>query len=159
MNERFAQICLWTDESISLCKELQQVLSRERMALIAFRGEELTETTMVKEMVVSKILALRKQLRQAANKWYGVENNPDLEQKLTTEQLPEWKQREAVWREEWKVTCTQAERNQEFLKHSQRNLARIIEHWRRQLGEAPLYSAQGKKVDAPSTGKVFQAKF
>lgn len=157
--DRFTQLCLWTDESLVLAQEFQQLLSREHKALLSFRGEELAEITMSKERGVARIAALRKQIQDAGRAWFGIESSEELEKKISPEQAKIWNEKLSAWRAEWKQTRKQAERSQFFLKHSQRNLGSLIENWRRLLGETPLYSAKGRKVDAPSTGKVFEAKY
>ncbi len=157
--DRFAQLCLWADESISLCQQLQELLVRERNALIALKGDELAETTMSKEATVARILAIRRKIREAGKSWYAVESSSGLEGKLEPARGRIWAEKHARWQREWEATRGMVERNQRFLKHSQRNLGRLVEHWRAQLGETPLYSAKGMKVDAPATGKVFQAKY
>jgi hypothetical protein len=157
--DRFAQLCLWTDESIALSRELQDLLCRERLALIHLRGEELAEITMSKEVLVRRIVDSRRRLRESGKAWFGVESSSELEALLLAEQKPVWAEKQKLWLQTWKDTCEQAERSQLFLQHSQRNLGRLVEHWRRLIGEAPLYSASGRKVDAPSTGRVLQAKY
>ncbi len=157
--DRFTQLCLWTDESLALSREFQQLLGRERTALLSFRGEELAEITLSKERIVARIGAVRKQIRDAGLAWYGIDSSADLVQRVSAEQAKVWNEKQQAWKGEWEKTRQQAERSQFFLKHSQRNLGTLIEHWRRLLGEAPLYSAKGRKVDVSSTGKVFQAKY
>ena len=157
--DRFAQLCLWTDESIALCRELQDLLCRERLALIHLRGEELAEITMSKEVLVRRIVDSRRRLQESGKAWYGVESSTELEGKVLPEQKEIWSQKHKLWLEAWTETCKQAERSQLFLQHSQRNLGRLIENWRRLIGEAPLYSAKGQKVDNKSTGRVFEAKY
>jgi flagellar biosynthesis/type III secretory pathway chaperone len=159
MNPRFTQLCLWTDESISLCRELQKVLSQERQSLLAFRGEDLAETTMAKEVTVAKILQSRKKLKEAGAAWFGVSSTEELTALLGDADKQVWITKQKDWKAEWKAICVQVERNQLFLKHSQKNLGRLIENWRRLLGQNPLYSSKGQKIESPSTGKVFEAKF
>lgn len=159
MSERFQQLCHWTEQGIAGCEELQQVLSRERVSLIALRGDELMEIIMSKEMMVSRLFALRKQIREGIKRWYGAETVADLERGLSEAERLRWRDLQGRWKTTWEKTRDEVERNQSFLKHSQRNLGRLIEHWRGLLGESPLYSAKGQKVDADSTGKVFEAKF
>jgi hypothetical protein len=159
MTDRFAQLCLWTDESILLCKELQQVLAEERESLLFLKGEALAQSTMAKEHVVAKILNSRKKLKSAGSAWFGVDSTEGFAEHLTPEESAKWSEKHLCWKAEWKATCSQIERNQNFLKHSQKNLGRLIEHWRRLLGENPLYSKKGLKVESTSTGKVFEAKF
>lgn len=159
MTDRFAQLCLWADESISLCKELQKVLADERESLLFLRGEALAQSTMAKEHVVAKILNSRKKLKVAGQAWFGVDSTEAFSEHLTPTEFKEWSEKHSIWKAEWRATCSQVERNQSLLKHSQKNLGRLIEHWRRLLGENPLYSNKGLKVEATSTGKVFEAKF
>jgi hypothetical protein len=159
MTDRFTQLCLWADESILLCKELQRVLAEERESLLFLRGEDLAQSTMAKEQVVAKILNSRKKLKVAGQTWFGVDSTEAFGEHLTPEELKVWSEKHSLWKTEWKATCSQVERNQSFLRHSQKNLGRLIEHWRRLLGENPLYSKKGLKIEAPSTGKVFEAKF
>jgi hypothetical protein len=150
--DRFTQLCLWTDESVALCRELQELFGRERSALLTFRGDELAEITMCKERAVSRVVALRRKIGESVKAWC------DLENQLLPEQVPAWQQKQGQWQAEWTQIRKQAERSQFFLKHSQKNLGSLIENWRRLLGESPLYSAKGTKVDASTTGKVFEAK-
>lgn len=157
--DRFSQLCAWTDESISLCRELQDLLARERLALIHMRGEELSEITMTKEVLVRRIVESRRQLREAGKAWYGIESSAELEARLADAQKPIWNEKQKLWLQTWTDTCKLAESSQLFLQHSQRNLGRLVEHWRRLIGESPLYSAKGHKVDSPSTGRVFEAKY
>lgn len=159
MKDRFLQLCAWLDENIALSRDLLKLLNEERMTLIEFNGEKLAENTMAKEMVVAKISLTRKHLREGASTWFSCQDSAELETKLPADLAETWKAKRKEWLAVWKQACEETERNQQFLKHSQRNLTRLIENWRRLMGEAPLYSAKGQKVEASTAGKVFEAKF
>ncbi len=159
MKDRYLQLCAWLDENIALSRDLLSLLNAERIALIAFDGDKLAENTMAKEMVVAKISLTRKHLREGAQSWFSCQDSAGLEAKLPQDLAKDWKAKRQEWLSVWKQACEQTQRNQEFLKHSQRNLTRLIDNWRRLVGEAPLYSAKGQKVEASTTGKVFEAKF
>ena len=157
--DRFEQLCIWTDESIRLCKDLMDLFGRERLALVQMKADELTETTMSKEVCVRKILELRKQIRESVRGWFGVESSEDLERHLLEQQRPLWATKHAEWKAHWQGVQELAQSSRLLLEHSQRNLGRLIDHWKRLIGHAPLYSAQGKKVDSESTGRVLEAKY
>lgn len=159
MQNRFTQLCLWSDESVAASAELQELFRRERVALIHLRGEELSEITMAKEVLVRKVTQIRAELKKAALAWYGAENPDALAGLLPPEHKAQWAVKQGAWVKSWDETCKEASRSQLLLEHSQRNLGRLVDHWRRQIGEAPLYSNKGQKVDAPSTGRVFEAKY
>ncbi len=156
---RFEQLCLWTDESLALCQELVDLLGRERTALILLKGEDLAEITMTKEVLVRKIVDVRRRIREAGKAWFGVESSVDLEKQLPDQQKKIWAEKHAQWTKQWSFACEQAQSSQLFLEHSQRNLGRLIDHWRRLIGDAPLYSSQGKKKDPASTGRVLERKY
>lgn len=159
MNERFEQLCSWSVQASQLCEELETLLARERTALIAFRGDELTEITMSKQMLAQKLLNIRSTIRQAVGKWWGVDAMDGLLDKLSATEQQRWVALHETWQNRWRHLSGAMERNQRFLQHSQRNLGKLIANWRRLTGQGPLYSAKGQKVEAASPGKMIVAQY
>lgn len=157
--DRFTQLCLWTDESIALSAELYALFEQERIVLLELKGDALSDITMNKDVLVRRIHQVREQLRQSGKSWFGIEDSQDLEAKLTLEQKAIWSEKQAAWRKNWAEVVSAAKRSQLFLASTQRNLGKLVDHWRRLIGEAPLYSAKGQKVETPTTGRVLEAKY
>ncbi|MBY0371887.1 hypothetical protein K2X33_14475 [bacterium] len=157
--DRFSQLCEWSEQSRRVCSELMEVLDRERTALILLKSDELVETTASKDMLTRRLVGLRNQIRDGARAWYGADSSAKLLDILPPHQRPEWEKHHKAWAECWSNLEMRARQGQKFLQHSGNNLSRFVDHWRRLLGDTPTYSAQGRKVESASTGKVFEAKY
>lgn len=157
--DRFSQLCQWSDQSVELCGELTQVLDREREALIFLKSDVLTETTITKEILVNRLRALRKNISDNARAWYGADSSEALVAILPPHQRPQWQERREAWSKTWAALEKHARQGQRLLQHSGVNLSRLIENWRRLLGDTPLYTAQGRKSESSTAGRVFEAKY
>lgn len=124
---------------------------KERQFLIEFKSEELQQNNLVKEELIRELAEKRRQLRELiGNREEGVLTSRD------------WTQEQIAWERDWKQMRLQCEQNQEFMKHSLRNLEMLSDNLMRLLGQLTLYSRKGTKIDLSvhrPSGKVVEGSY
>jgi FlgN protein len=145
-----------SDECMTLSQAIRECLERERQALIEFRTEDLIEANHQKENHLAALARKRNDIKRALEARFG-----SLVPEMTAD--PEWceiwKEKKVAWTSSWEALRKHAEENQEFLKHSLRNLDRLSENLKRLFGELTLYSSKGTRVDLKHEGNVVRVKY
>lgn len=147
------------DECLSIVKELKTVLLSERQALIGLDTQAVVETTAKKDHLGGLLKSKRAYLWRVLKTYYALEDSEGLEEKLREGDRAQWLIRKQEWIKNWDETTKLVEANQRFLKHSLRNFDLLADNLKRLLGEQPLYSAKGQKVDLSSPGKMVEGKY
>jgi FlgN protein len=149
-------IFVLSDECITLSQAIRNCLENERQALIEFRTEDLIEANHQKENNLAALARKRIEIKRALEVRFG---SLEPEALATEAWVQIWNQKKATWLNSWEALRKHAEENQEFLKHSLRNLDRLSENLKRLFGELTLYSAKGTRVDLKHEGNVVRAKY
>lgn len=123
-----------------MVKELQECLHEERTALIELKTEIIVQTNFKKEDLGRQLTLRRKEFSQLAKELGTIPEN--------------WKER---WQPEWEKIEVSCKSNQDFIRHSLKNLNLIVDNLKRIFGENPTYSPTGKKVDGSGSGKMVEA--
>lgn len=147
------------EECTRLCAELRECLARERGFLVEFKVEEIPHVTLQKESLMLAVVRKRKELKDYLKHRFGVEKVSLYGERLEAADREGWDAREARWRTEWSQLREAVRSNQDFLKHSLKNLTTLGDNLRRCLGEPSIYSAKGARVDLQTEGKVVAASY
>ncbi len=146
-------------ECIRLCVDLRSCLQRERIILIEFKVEEIPLVTLQKESLMLALVRKRGELKSYLKHRYGIEKIVLYADQLEGEPRILWLERESNWRTEWAQLRDTVRCNQDFLKHSLKNLFALSDNLKRCLGEPSLYSAKGARVELQTEGKVVAASY
>jgi len=159
MNESTAHLFHLNDECIQTCRELIDCLNAEHAALIQLKTEEISRINLSKENLLYKIAEKKGLIRSFTLSAYGVTILDEIEAKLPEEDRAEWSMRRKEWADTWRRLHDVTLRNQSFLRHSLKNLGRLVDNFKRLIGEVPLYSSKGTQVDSMRPGKVVEASY
>lgn len=159
MNEPTAHLFKLNDECIQIARELIDCLNAERVSLIQLKTEEISRINLSKENLLYKIAEKKGLLRSFTLSAFGVTSFDDIEGRLPEECRAEWGQRRKAWADTWRQLHDVSRRNQMFLRHSLKNLGRLVDNFKRLIGETPLYSSKGTQVDSMRPGKVVEASY
>ncbi len=147
------------EECTRLCAELRSSLAKERSLLVELKVAEIPHLTLQKESLMLALVRKRRELKEYLKHRYGLEKVSQYADKLSPDEAPHWSAAEARWRVEWGELRESLRRNQEFLKHSLKNLGALADNLKRCLGEPSIYSAKGNRVDLQTEGKVVAASY
>lgn len=154
-----ARIFQLNSDCIRLCDELRQCFERERRAVIHFKIDDVMETNATKEALIRYLTARKNQLRECVREQFGLSDTAELESKLEGEVRLRWIDARKQWLKTWEETKQACLTNQHFLKHSLKNMTLIADHFKRQFGERTTYTAQGKRLETGTSGKVVEVRY
>jgi flagellar biosynthesis/type III secretory pathway chaperone len=147
------------EECTRLCAELCECLEQERTTLVEFKVEEIPHLTLRKESLMLALVRKRRELKDYVRLRYGLDKVSLYGDRLEAEAREDWLAREARWRARWADVRETVRRNQDFLRHSLKNLTALADNLKRCLGEPSLYSAKGTRVEMQTEGKVVAASY
>ena len=147
------------DESVALCRELSQCLRDERQALIQLKTDDVLALTLKKDALGNSIRSRRRQMTELVRNHSGAADIVDWESRLPADAAAEWRTRRESWLVAWEEVRGEADRNLRLLRHSLRNMEKIVGNIKILLGQAPTYTNRGKKISARSEGKVVEVKY
>lgn len=147
------------DDCLALVKALKEILVREKSALIGLDTDTVVETNAKKDFLGNQLKAKKGRMWILLKHQYALEDSEGLEEKLTGEWRAQWLEKKAAWLKHWEETIRLIESNQRFLKHSLKNFDLLADNLKRLLGQQPLYSAKGLRVDSMKLGKMVEAKY
>ena len=147
-----------SDECTSLALALREILAQERAALIGLNTDNILLLVSQKESLMLKLQRKRAELKNFARTQFQIE---DLGQWHSGDEavLAAWKLKSEEWNAVWESVRSDCDSNQKFIKHSMRNLGLLVENLKRLFGQHATYSAQGKRIEQNSSGKVVEAKY
>lgn len=155
--DSFGRLMLLHNEALRLCRAISETLRDERLTLISLDSKRLAEILLQKEHLVHSLQNARTKIGDIFTKEFGAETAEAFEALLSAEQLTHWHAAKQNWQLEWSKVVVLGQQNQNFLKHSLKNLGRFADHLKALLGEPTRYSAKGDKVDAPSEARLLEA--
>ena len=156
MNDPIQNLFQLNDECVHLADELHKCFDAERSALIQFKTEDLLEANRRKEEYLALLIEKREELRR-----FVAENFQDAnpEPWLDDPDLRIWSQKQEAWVQSWDRLRKTCESNQEFLKHSLRNLDMLAENLTRLFGLHSVYSNKGTRVERRPHGNVVEGSY
>ncbi len=156
MSDPILNLFQLSDECVQLANELHKCFDAERSALIHFKTEELLEANRRKEEYLALLIEKREELRRFIAENFQ-EGNP--EPWLTDADNRTWARKQEEWVQAWERLRRTCESNQEFLKHSLRNLDMLAENLTRLFGLHSVYSNKGTRVDRKPHGNVVEGSY
>jgi hypothetical protein len=158
--ERFQRILLLSDECARLCLELQACFRRERTALIEFKMDDLIQNNFEKERVLGLLTTTKQILRETMAEETDGKYDPERFQKnLGPKDLAVWAEHSRRWLTIWEELRSLCVKNQDFYKHSLRNLDSIVDNLKRLFGLHSTYTAKGTRHDLSPRGSVVEGSF
>lgn len=123
-------------ECCALCDRLTQCFQDERRYLVEFKTDELQANNVLKDELIRDLSSRRTSLRLRLAD-------------LTSEEVAgqAWQQAAKTWLEHWSRMREHAEENQNFLRHSLRNLDMMSDNLMRLFGQLRLYNNKGGKIE------------
>jgi hypothetical protein len=159
MEQAYTYVFDLHEECTRLCAELRACLQRERACLIELKVEEIPHLTLQKESQMLSLVRKRRELKDYLKLRYSVDKVSQFALRLEGPEKELWTEREALWRREWTELRETVRQNNDFLKHSLKNLFLLADNLRRCLGLPALYSAKGTQVSLQNEGKVLAASY
>ncbi len=156
MNDPISHLFHLSDECTQLAQELHKCFDTERVALIQFKTEELLEANRLKEEYLALLIEKREELRYFISQNFQ-EGTP--EPWLAAPELKMWQLKQEEWIQTWDRLRRTCESNQEFLKHSLRNLDLLAENLTRLFGLHSVYSNKGTRVERKPHGNVVEGSY
>lgn len=147
------------DDCLLIVKEIKEVLLKERKALIGLDTDAVAETNAKKDHLGGLLRNRKLKLWTLLKHQYEITDTEGLEEKLGEENRKIWLTKKSEWLKNWDETVVLMERNQKFLKHSLKNFDMLVDNLKRLLGDQPLYSAKGQRVDRSAQGRMVQGKY
>lgn len=147
------------DECLALVIQLKEVILKERKALIGLDTETVAETNAKKDFLGGQLRSRRTQQWDILKRYFSLADTDGLENVLEGPDISIWEEKKKQWLSVWNDTKDEIASNQKFLKHSLKNFDQLAENLKRLLGEQPLYSSKGQRVDVSNHGKMVEAKY
>lgn len=147
------------DECTSLGLELNECLRVEREALVNLKLDVLLNTASQKEDLFQQLKKRRAFFRLVLKEHLGYENSAQLDTQLTGEEGKVWGKKRFDWLKVWGQIKDSFEANHRLIEASQKNMDHLVGHLKQLLGQGPLYSPKGTKVDSAASGKVIQGRY
>lgn len=144
-----SQLFSVSDQCVLLATELSQILEKERVGLVSFDIEKITQSTIEKAFLVRQLGVRRKELKRLI----GLENEEVLLANA------DWQIRLQNWKNEYSSLVLKCESNQQLLKHSLRNMDLLLGNLKSLFGNSSVYDQKGKKQDLSQAGKVIEGRF
>lgn len=156
----FERILFLSDECVRLCLELQGCFQNERIALIEFKMDDLIQNNFNKERLLGALTATKQKLRDAmAEKTGGIYDCEQFEKTLSASEFPLWVARRNEWLSTWELLRNLCEKNQNFFKHSLRNLDAIVDNLKRLFGLHSTYTSKGMRQETSPRGSVVEGSY
>lgn len=148
-----------SDSCVQLSLQLIECFRQERISLVGFKMEEMLHTNLLKEQLLGELRRRREDLREKIKERFGTAEWEEAAALLPEDEKSMWRAARANWLSTWNELRRLCEQNQNFMKHSLRNLECIADNLKRCFGLHSTYSAKGVRVDGKAQGGVLEGSY
>jgi len=138
-----------SQECALLANSLCEVLEKERLGLISFDIEKITQSTIEKSFLVKQLVLKRKEW----NRFIVCLDDFSLSDQKALQELQE------KWEEVYEKAILKCQANQGLLKHSLKNIDLLLGNLKALFGNPSVYDQTGRKQDLSHSGKVLEGRF
>jgi hypothetical protein len=147
------------DECTALGWELKECLREEREALIGLKLDSLLTTSSRKEDLLQQLKRKRVFFRLLLKEHLGFEDSTGLDSGLEGEDKKAWGIKRFEWLKTWEQIKNSCEGNYRLMERTQKNQDLFVGHLKQLLGQQPLYSPKGVRVESHSSGRVVEGRY
>lgn len=138
-----------SQECALLANSLCEALEKERLGLISFDIEKITQSTIEKSFLVKQLVLKRKEW----NRFVACLDGFSSSDQQVVQQL------QKNWEELYKKLVLRCRANQGLLKHSLKNVDLLLGNLKTLFGNPSVYDQTGRKQDLSLSGKVLEGRF
>lgn len=156
MKNLFQQIEKYYDACLALFEKIEQLLTAERTALILLKTDDVVCLNQQKETLLKTFNNTKQHIMSTVDELVmhlGADWQTHMPEPI------KWQDKKKRFYAQWEKIQHQCDDNQRFMQQSLRNLGQLVDNLKRLMGETPLYSPKGTKVDMATAGKVIEAKY
>jgi len=147
-----------SQECAKLAQDLILTLEKERLGLVSFDIEKITQSTIEKSFLVNQLASKRNELKRVVKIQYG-KDLVNFETEIPLKDQEKWKHFQQTWRRLYFELNLKCQSNQGLLKHSLKNVDLLLGNLKTLFGNPSIYDQKGKKQDLSSSGRVLEGRF